>query len=706
MAEIDDLYDALAKADKAGNTEDAYKLADHIRSLEGAPKAAPAAAPKAAPKAPSGDGGYLDMAGTTLRNAADSATFGAINPMAAFIASGLSRVIPGVQSMSYAEARQRMQQQQQEANNRNPGSALVGQIGGSLVGGLGLAKGAMAASRAIGGTTAALAEGAASTMMPQAAEGVGRTVGRMALGGAAGGVAEGLAQEGVRATEAGVNKVIGDGDVDLRSSTPISDTFGNAAGGALGGAAFGAVAKPVGNAIMGAVNTGRKVLGSPDYLPQGFKLMARKLGIDPDTMSAARNEYRNLSYGQEPSIAQIMDMRQQGVLRDIAAGRAKTSQTFADAADDGANALPGQVRGLVDDVIGRPRTASELEGVRDAPAKAFMDPIRESNASSMIRRNEFNGLMRDRFFSRVLRSDNPNVARDFAKLQEQFGENPNWTGIRNGMSTDTLDRMRSVFANPSRPWSRAELPDAQRIVGQLERIIERTHPGYKASVVDDYAAGARRLEGFEDGRALKTPTDSNGASIRTGEAQEGYGEGVASHIYESAGKREGALRAAESISAPNMQEALGSAYGAPVAQDLGRGAQVLARGQRSLEAIAPSRIAGDVAEHGNEAAVDAGAAVVKGALGHGLGATYSATRAIKGSLSSKIPDEAVDRIAKMMVSRDPNTIAQAERLLRRAGADDEIVNTIRQAAIAGGGAYGGGNSEPLVVNVRPRRRQQ
>jgi len=45
MAELNQLYDALRKADAAGNTDDAKRLADYIRSQSAAP--APAAPQKA-----------------------------------------------------------------------------------------------------------------------------------------------------------------------------------------------------------------------------------------------------------------------------------------------------------------------------------------------------------------------------------------------------------------------------------------------------------------------------------------------------------------------------------------------------------------------------------------------------------------------------------------------------------------------------------
>jgi hypothetical protein len=48
MAELNQLYEALRKADAAGNTEDAKQLADYIRSQSAAPT--PEAAPQKAPE--------------------------------------------------------------------------------------------------------------------------------------------------------------------------------------------------------------------------------------------------------------------------------------------------------------------------------------------------------------------------------------------------------------------------------------------------------------------------------------------------------------------------------------------------------------------------------------------------------------------------------------------------------------------------------
>jgi hypothetical protein len=60
MAELNQLYDALRKADAAGNTEDAKQLADYIRSQSAAP-----AVPAVPQKAPE-DVGFFEGAGAAL----------------------------------------------------------------------------------------------------------------------------------------------------------------------------------------------------------------------------------------------------------------------------------------------------------------------------------------------------------------------------------------------------------------------------------------------------------------------------------------------------------------------------------------------------------------------------------------------------------------------------------------------------------------
>lgn len=66
MAELDQLYDALRKADAAGNTEDAKKLADYIRSQSAAP-----ATPVAPQKRPE-DVGTFEGAGAALKRGFES----------------------------------------------------------------------------------------------------------------------------------------------------------------------------------------------------------------------------------------------------------------------------------------------------------------------------------------------------------------------------------------------------------------------------------------------------------------------------------------------------------------------------------------------------------------------------------------------------------------------------------------------------------
>ena len=66
MAELDQLYDALRKADAAGNTDDAKRLADYIRSQSAAP-----ATPSAPQKAPE-DVGFFEGAGAALGRGIES----------------------------------------------------------------------------------------------------------------------------------------------------------------------------------------------------------------------------------------------------------------------------------------------------------------------------------------------------------------------------------------------------------------------------------------------------------------------------------------------------------------------------------------------------------------------------------------------------------------------------------------------------------
>ena len=100
MAEIDDLYSALEKADATGNAGDAREIAGMIRQMESSTRAPKSAEPAPAQSGPRNAQGEVipdvsDSATAAITHAGDALTFGAMGPIAAYIAAGATSTATG-----------------------------------------------------------------------------------------------------------------------------------------------------------------------------------------------------------------------------------------------------------------------------------------------------------------------------------------------------------------------------------------------------------------------------------------------------------------------------------------------------------------------------------------------------------------------------------------------------------------------------------
>lgn len=668
MAEIDDLYSALEKADAAGNAGDAREIAGMIRAMEG--QSAPAAA---APAPAARDTSNDRPLTTALVNAGDAISFGAMGPVAAYIASGASRLTGN--PISYEEARRRQQAHMAELNAENPTAALIGSIGGSVGGGLGLAK---LAAKAL--------PGAVRAVTPQVADSIAKKAGRLAAGGAIAGAGSNALETGVDMAEAAATG----GAVDTTSKNPVSDAI--VAGG------LGAVAGPVVGGLVGAAARGvPKVrdLVTGNELGGGWRYLARKLDVEPGTLRGALDDYSRLTGGQRASIAQVMDMKQQGVLAELARDNPAAGVAFRQAAEEGAEALPGQVRDQVRRTVGAPRSAPEMDMATKAPADRFMADVRQRGDSTFLTTADQQALRRPDFIAAT--RDLPPELRSRVAAAVQGADE---------LTTSEIDIVRRHIAD----WGKASAGNkgtALQMQRTLEDIAERTSPGYKAETIRSTEAGRLREEGFAAGRKLEDNTGVMGGTIRQGPTLEGYGEGVARRVWDSAGAGpKGAMSAVDEVATGrNMQDALQSAYGTGAADELVGGARALRGGQRSLETIAPGRV-GASPSAGEEArgltdVVGGGVAAV---AGHPVSMTRQIMRMLPGGLSERV----AGRLADDLVSTDPRRVAQAVANLRRGGADNAMIAEVQSLAARVAGDRVDLRQErrvPLQVTVRKRAGQ-
>lgn len=684
MAEIDDLYSALEKADAAGNAGDAREIANHIRALESAAPSAGEQPTRAAPAAQADPAGVernaqgqviedLDKRRSGeafLTNAADSLTFGAASPIAAYLAATGSKLTNN--PISYKEARANQIAHQEALDRENPSYAMAGSLAGSVVGGLGIAKAAKA-----------VLPGAVRAVTPQAADSTAKIAGRLALGGSVAGAGSNIAETGVDIAEREL------GGADTVSRSPVSDAI---VAGGLGGVAGPVVGGLVGGAVR-AAGKGRDLLEG-NTLGGGWRYLARKLDVEPETLRGAMDDYARLTGGQRPSIAQVMDMKQQGVLAELGRDKAAAGVVFHQAAEEGAEALPGQVREQVARTVGRPRSADEVELATRQPADRFMADVRSRGDSTFLTQGDIQAL-RTRDFISATRDLPPELRSRVA-------------GALNGqeqLTTSELDLLRRHVAE----WGEAGVANkgpSQAFQTTLADIAERTSPGYRDNTIRATEAGKLREKGFGAGLKLDDNTGVMGGTLRQGTELEGYGEGVARRVWSGAGGGpRGAASAAEEVaSSRNMQDALDSAYGAGPTQELVEGSRALVKGQRALDTIDPGRVraAPNASAEARELTDVAGGVVAAGA-GHPVSMTRQLMRMLPGGIDERV----AGRIADNLVSTDPARVRIALENLRRAGLNNAGIAEAQSLAarVAGDRIDPRRERRPLEVTVRKRAGQ-
>ena len=657
MATRDQLIQAGAAAHAAGNDADAAQIADLIRQMDaesasdpGPAQQVPAAAAEPAQAQPQG---WWDIIGGASQHALSAATFGMSDKAAAYLDSKLG-------SRSYQDALDLIRQKDQAFSNANPWTSMAATGAGMLMGGggigvaaKGVARGAAALSPALGDVAAA----AGRAMTPQVGAGKVANAARMAAGGAAVG--------------AGVGALDTATDGDTSASGLLSGAGGGAALGAVGGMADGAAVYAglaAARGIGGAVS--RRMTES-----NGWGLLARKLKIQPGELQAAAQNYEAHT-GQKPMMAQIMDMRQQDVLADMARANPVLGARMQQAEMQAGNALPGQMAGRTERITGYPtQTQGGLEAGQAADMAGFMGPRRnlpvqftQADAPLFERIRDVAGRVRGPVGERM-------------REAEDLLTNGNVTRYR-GLDLNSMDALRQQLRTIHMDGDHTLRGPAKQLADDLTDVIERSHKGYK-SALRDYGDQADFITAFGQGaRRADTGLDAAGQPLRSGVAQEGFAAGTQADVVgrANAGPSAAVRTAEELATSPERQAVLRGSLGTQAAGDLTRMGEQFAQGQRSLQRIAPGRT--DVNDgfgphefaHGVEA-------VVTPSL---TGKAYHAVRLMKGLRMSEGTQR---RIADMLT--DPTRMQQGINNLQRAGATEQQIRAIVNAAVAGGGGTGG-----------------
>lgn len=496
-------------------------------------------------------------------------------------------------------------------------------------------------------------------------------IGAHPVAGTAGGVAGtimggGAAKAVLKAT--GVGNTILDA-MSAKKGAAVSNVLKSAgAGAAIGGAnaaaegqdapdiaktaAFSAAASPV--AQKGA---GVALAKLQPVARRAWQTMAETIGETPATLQAAANAFRTLT-GADPELAQIVGLKSQGKLRDLAKANPTIAQAAMTAADRGAAPLHEQLQAAQATNASRPQTQAGQLSARDS----FMTDAMQQIGHTPV--HDTHGVLLSPHVEMALMPDTKLNAR-LDSLAGNSGQAP-------GMGQAVLDRVlnndttladvdfirqklrdqQANFSNPSIGSDHPKNPEAAKEFGDMAQKVEalgkRSHPDY-GPALDQYRTISDYSDAFQHGLQGKTFADDT----------------TDTRLLKNMQGAQTKLSSGGSLSRGESSVRAGYEHG-----------NALYQGQQALNAIAPGSVstpeAGPAARHLAQGA----AAVASG----GLNSVIHGLRALP-VVGNRLPESVQGVIAKQLF--DPRTTQQGIANLTRAGVQ---AKDIRQLAAAIGGA--------------------
>ena len=575
-----------------------------------------------------------------LRNTADAATMGLVEPAQAALAVGINRLAGGYKT--YDQVRQEMAAEETATDTAHPYAALGGTVAGALSGGAAIGKmlpAALAGGRSISGIKDILR-----------AAGIGGV-----MGGVSGGV-QGYAETG--------------------------DT-GAAATGAVAGAETGAVLGPATEIV------------APRLLPAGAKAMkmfAKIIDEPPEVIQQAIDNFRlgtsptgNPAHGRTPMMAEIMSLKQQGAIRDLARGHPNLASPLAEAAQ----AQTPVMQDSLGKVIGKPIAGvSAPTAASDALADSYTRLPADGTPEAMDAWVKNEG---DKQF-KALHGQSVTLAPDEV---EQLKTIMNDTPLGRATQREALDRLDTgtlELDHADALRKKLTLAASKDPAGPfyedkqwLEGLLSGKSPEY-AQAVSDYAHRAQLAEGVALGQKVagSDPTGFS-ASVTTArpDVRTGVPIGARSAMLSDTFDPKGVASFAEGQAHDTrMQEATRTALGSQAQQNIQRVAATESGARASLRGSAPPSV-GVEEDNSPAQAMHALAAV-----------TYSNPGIISYHLSHLMKGESMSPKVAAIVGKyltDPAMTKQAYNILKRAGAQDaDIMRFAAGVAAAGGGTVGRG----------------
>lgn len=422
-------------------------------------------------------------------------------------------------------------------HNEHPGAALVADLGGGAVTGLGLNAGLQAVGRAAVPVVSAgaraltgfeTAGGAATT-----ARNVGRTMGQGAI--------------------LGAGAAAGEGEDPLL--------------GAVGGAAGGLVVP----AAAGGASAVRRLLSSRAAGP--IRALAARLGEAPEALAARWVAFQQQT-GRTPSIAEVSDRSLARELGEIGATH-KTAETILTAAErDASRARPNRVADIITGdnipaplaaragVGGQPGNVGDETVAQSTRMTDAMDQIRGNPVS--ISADEFNELRASPTVRRAIASDE-RLQQVFHRIDQDLAPPPEPPGgwgpygppdppETAELTVRDIEALRQGLGALREKATPDVLVQLNQRIGRLRDIgadPATGEPAY-ADALDRFGTDARRISGIEQGRQGKVLDDVTTMDLRrdlgTPEGAEGVRAGLRGRLVDDARSSEnGAVRTLGSL---------------------------------------------------------------------------------------------------------------------------------------------------------------
>lgn len=593
-----------------------------------------------------GDAG--SMLWTALHSAVDTATFGLQNKASAMMAHLISPVTG--KPLTYDEALGRIQANQAADAARNPVSALVGDIGGMAIGAGKLAELAKA-GEAIPGVGKII-----SAVAPEAGQPI-RNVAKAALtsGAAAGGYTA-------------VDDLARTGTID-----PDNVVVNTAVGMAVGPA----VTK-VGTALANGIQNAST---------RAIKVLADKLEETPEVLQKVYDNFKAAT-GRLPTMAELVGMKSQGELRQLASNSPTIQAGVNNAADTAAAQRSRTLSQIVEDNSGgQTQDINQLTQARKERMDAAMAPLKKQRVD--VGTPDMDVLTDPRVLAAVRATKIPELRTKLGNVVNDVDE----YGASNKLTLDDVDSIRKAVrqqqTNMLNPQSTAHNAQGAQSMGELADKLTQMAAGGDAAhpyaqALQQFEQDSHYIKGFKHGYAGKTIGEASSPdlinSLNEAEGRAGHEAGITSRVAEmAAASPDSATRTADMLAnnagdSANLRVAVGEQKFGTVQ----RAAQAESKGAEAMRNITGRVGPEETPFSGREAAQ-----TVAAAASHSpAGLMFHAARAIPSF--AKLPGAVQKQIVRYLA--DPAMTQQGINLLRKAGAREQEIRRLAVALSASAGA--------------------